>query len=118
MLLMVKKTYVMLFIVMWKLVTITWKVMINESSYLKYWDVKSWMDGQCLRDLGGFKWVEEISQFNKNLIKSYNDDCDEGSFLDIDIQYQNLHDLHHDLPFFLKEWKLKQLKNKTRKLVL
>ena len=57
MLLMVKKTYVMLFIVMWKLVTITWKVMIDESSYLKYWDVKICMDGQCLRDLDGFKWV-------------------------------------------------------------
>ena len=33
--------------------------------------------------LGGFKWVEETSQFNDDFIKSYNDDSDKGYFLKI-----------------------------------
>ena len=32
-----------------------------------------------------FKWVEETSQFNEDFIKSYNDDSDEGYFLEIAI---------------------------------
>ena len=40
-----------------------------------------------------FKWVEDISEFNEDFIKSYND-----------IQYpEKLHDLHNDLNFYLKE---------------
>ena len=31
--------------------------------------------------VNNFKWVEETSQFNENLIKSYNDNSDEGIFL-------------------------------------
>ena len=29
----------------------------------------------------GFKWVENTIQFNKDFIKSYNEDCDEHIFL-------------------------------------
>ena len=46
-------------------------------------------------------WVEETSQFNKDFIKSYNDDSDEGYFLEVDVQYpKNLHNLHNGLSFF------------------
>ena len=30
----------------------------------------------------GFKWVEETSQFNEDFIQSYNDDSEEGNFLE------------------------------------
>ena len=33
--------------------------------------------------LGGFKWVEETSQFNDDFTKSYNDDSDKGYFLKV-----------------------------------
>ena len=47
-----------------------------------------------------FKWVEDISEFNENFIKSYNDERDEGYFLEVDVEYPNsLHNLHNDLPF-------------------
>ena len=47
--------------------------------------------------LGGFKWVDETSQFNEDFIKSYYDDCDEGYFLEIDFQYpEKLHNLCND----------------------
>ena len=34
-----------------------------------------------------FKWVEEISQFNEDCIEIYNEDCDVGYILEVDIQY-------------------------------
>ena len=47
-----------------------------------------------------FKWVEDISEFNEDLIKSYNGKSGEGYFLAVDFQYpENLHNLHNDLPF-------------------
>ena len=33
--------------------------------------------------INDFKWVEDISRFNANFIKSFNDDSDEGYFLEI-----------------------------------
>ena len=54
--------------------------------------------------LVGFKWVGETSQFNDNFIKRYNEDTNTGYLLEVDVQYpEKLHELHNDLPFFLKE---------------
>ena len=33
--------------------------------------------------LGSFKWVEEISQFNEDFIKNYNEDNNIGYFLEV-----------------------------------
>ena len=60
----------------------------------------------------GFKWVENTSQFSKDFIENYNEDSDEGYFLEVVVQYtETLYGIHNDLPFCLKEWKLKKLKN-------
>ena len=37
--------------------------------------------------VNGFKSVEDTSQFNKDFIKSYNEESDEGYFLEVDVQY-------------------------------
>ena len=37
--------------------------------------------------LGGFKWVEETSQFNEDFIISYNKDSKRGYFIETDAQY-------------------------------
>ena len=34
-----------------------------------------------------FKWVENKFQFNEDFIKNYNQDSDEGYFLEVDVQY-------------------------------
>ena len=48
--------------------------------------------------VGGFKWVECTSQFSKDFIENYNEDSDEGYFLEVDVHYfDKLHDLHNDL---------------------
>ena len=33
------------------------------------------------------RWIKNTSQFNEDLIKSYNEDNDEGYFLEVDAQY-------------------------------
>ena len=67
--------------------------------------------------LGGFKWVKETSQFNKNFIKSYNDDGDEGCFLEIDVQYsETTHSLHNDLYFLLERMKIEKIEKLVGKL--
>ena len=48
----------------------------------------------------GFKWIENTSQFNKDFIKNYNEDSEEGYFLEAYFQYsENFLILHNDLLF-------------------
>ena len=57
-----------------------------------------------------FKWVEETSDFNKDFIKSYNGNCDDGYFLEVDVQYpKNLHDLHNEVPLLLEIMKIEKV---------
>ena len=56
--------------------------------------------------LNEFKLVEETYKINKDFIKSYNNDSDEGFFHEVDIQYPaNLHNLYSDLLFLLERMK-------------
>ena len=41
---------------------------------------------------GGFKWVENTSQFSKDFIENYNEDSDVGYFFEVQVQYsEELH---------------------------
>ena len=54
-----------------------------------------------------FKWVEDISEFNEDFVKSFNDESNEGHFLEVDVQYpEKIHNLHNDLPFLLVRMKI------------
>ena len=59
-----------------------------------------------------FKWVEHTSQFNKNFVENYNEHSGERCFLEVDAQYLkiliNFILIYH---IYMKEWKLKKLKN-------
>ena len=58
-----------------------------------------------------FEWIEEISQFNEDFIKKYNEESDEGYFLEVDVQYpEKLHELYNDLPFLPERMKIKKVK--------
>ena len=76
--------------------------MKKESLYLKYWDVNNlygWAMSQKL-PVNDFKLVEDIFEFDKSLIKCYNEESDEGYFLEVYVQYtEKLHDLHNDFSF-------------------
>ena len=61
----------------------------KESSYLKYWYVNNlygWAMSQTF-SVNIFEWTEETSQFNEEFIKNYNDESDEGYFLEVGFQY-------------------------------
>ena len=54
------------------------------------------MVGQCCKYYlaNGFYYVEDLAEFNKDLMKSYNDKSNEKSLLELHVKYsENLHDL-------------------------
>ena len=66
-------------------------------------DLCRWTMSQML-PVNGFKWVENAPQFNEDFIKRYNEESDEGYFLDVHVKYpEKLHDLHMIYLFYLKE---------------
>ena len=58
-----------------------------------------------------FEWIEDTFQFTKDFIKNYNEESDEGYFLEVNVQYpEKLHELHNDLPFLSERMKIKKFK--------
>ena len=69
--------------------------------------------------VNGFEWVEELSQFNEDFIKNYDEDSNKGYFLEVDVEYPKkifngiafnriTFNLHKDLSFLPE-------RNKTEK---
>ena len=86
----------------------------KDSPYLQYWDVNNLYDWAMSEKLpvNNFEWKNYTSQFNEDFIKNYNEVCDEGYFLEVDVKYlEKLHDLH-------KQFLLERMKfEKVEKLV-
>ena len=61
-----------------------------------------------------FKWVDDLSMFAEDFIKSYDKEGDVGYLLVVDVEYpKTLRMLHSDLPFLPDRMKV----NKVKKLV-
>ena len=45
-----------------------------------------WVMSQKL-PVNGFKWVEDLSQFNEHFIKNYDENSDKRYILEVDIEY-------------------------------
>ena len=59
------------------------------SSYLEYLDVNSlygWGMPQKLL-VNSFKWIKELSKFNEDLIKKYDENSNKGYLLEVDVKY-------------------------------
>ena len=88
----------------------------EESSYIEYLDANNlygWAMSQKL-PVGGFKWIEDVSEIDECFIKNYDEDGNIGHYLNVDVEYlEELHDLHSDLPFLAEKMKI----NKCNKLV-
>ena len=82
-----------------------------ESSYLMYLDANNlyeWAMSQNL-PVNGFKWKKNVSKFDEDFIKSYDEDSDKGYILEVDVEYQNkLLNLHSDLQFLAERMKIKK----------
>ena len=60
--------------------------------------------------VNNFEWLKDTSQFNEDLIKNYNEESDEGYFVEADVQYpEKLHELHNGLPFLPKRMKIEKV---------
>ena len=59
----------------------------KESSYIQNWDVSSLYEWAMFKKLPveNFEWIKDTSQFNEDFIKSYNEENDEGYFLEVDV---------------------------------
>ena len=82
---------------------------IIESSYLMYLyenNLYGWAMSKKL-PANGYKWENDLSRFNENFIKNYNENSDVGYFLEVDIEYpKQLWSSHKDLPFLPERKKL------------
>ena len=88
-----------------------------ESSYLIYLDANNlygWAMSQKL-PVNGFKWENDLSRFNEDFIKNYNENSDIGYFFEVDVEYpKKLFGLHKDLRFLPERKKIR----KSRKTCL
>ena len=58
----------------------------------------------------GFKWVEDLSQFNEDFIKKYDENSYIGYFLEVDVEYpKELFNFHKDLPFLPERKKVEKV---------
>ena len=83
-----------------------------ESSYLMYLDANNlygWAMSKKL-PVNGFKWENDLSKFNENFKKNYNENSDVGYFLEVDIEHlKQLWSSHKDLPFLSEGRKLEKV---------
>ena len=57
-----------------------------------------------------FEWIEDTSQFNEDFIKNYNEESDEGYFLEVDVQYpEKFYKRFNDLPFLPERIKFEKV---------
>ena len=89
----------------------------KELWYLKYWDVNNLYGCAVSKKLpvNKFEWIEDTFHFNEDFILNYNEESNEGYFLQVDVQYpEKLHELHNELPFLPERLKIE----KAEKLVI
>ena len=55
-----------------------------------------------------FKWKKNVSKFDEDFTKTYDEDSAKGYILEVDVEYpKDLHNLHSDLPFLSERMKIK-----------
>ena len=60
--------------------------------------------------VNNFERIKVTFQFNEDFIKNYNEESDEGYYLEVNVQYlDKLYELHNDLPFLLERMKIKKV---------
>ena len=83
-----------------------------ESSYVMYLDANNlygWSMSQKL-PVNGFKWVNDLSRFNEDVMKNYNENSNIGYFLEVDVEYpKKSFGSHKDLPFLPERRKLEKV---------
>ena len=86
----------------------------NFESYLKYLDgnnLYGWAMSQKL-PVNGFEWVKNLSKFNEDFLKKFDEISNAGYFLEVDIEYsKTLFNSHKDLPYLHERKKVEKVEN-------
>ena len=88
----------------------------KESSFLMYVDANNLYGWAMSKKfpVDSFKWVDDLSMFTEDFIKSYDEEGDVGYLLVVDLEYPiKVRMLHSDFPFLPDRMKV----NKVKKLV-
>ena len=83
----------------------------KQWSYIQYWNVNNlyWWAISEYFPVNNVEWIEDISQFNDDFI-NYNEESDEGYFLEVDFQYlEKLYEFLNDLPFLIERMKIEKV---------
>ena len=83
----------------------------KQWSYIQYWNVNNLYRWAISENFPGnnVEWIEDISQFNDDFI-NYNEESDEGYFLEVDVQYlEKLYEFLNDLPFLIERMKIEKV---------
>ena len=60
--------------------------------------------------VNGFEWVKNLSKFNEDIIKSYDENSDKKYFLEVDVEYpKTLFNSHKDLPILPERKRIKKV---------
>ena len=60
--------------------------------------------------VNNFEWIKDTSQFNKDFIKNYNEEIEEGYFLEVDVKHhEKLHQPRNELPFLHERMKIEKI---------
>ena len=61
--------------------------------------------------VNNFEWIKNTSRFNEDFIKNYNEESDEGYFLEVDVQYLvKLHKLNNNFPFYPEKMNIEKFR--------
>ena len=62
--------------------------------------------------VNNFEWIKDTFQFIEDFIKSYDEENDEGYFIQVYVQYlEKLQELHNDLPFLSERMKIENVES-------
>ena len=60
--------------------------------------------------VNNFEWVKDTPQFNEDFIKNYNEESNDGYFLEVEVHYlEKLPELHNDLTFLSERMKIEKV---------
>ena len=60
--------------------------------------------------MNGLKWVKNLSEFNEDFIKNYDENSDKEYFFEVDVDYsKKLFNSHKDLPFLPETKKVEKV---------
>ena len=92
----------------------------KELSCFQYWNANKLYSWAMLQKLlvNNFQWIKDISQFNDDFIKNFNEKVTKDVFLKLMFKYtKKLHELHNYLLFLPERMKIEKVEKLVANLI-